>query len=63
MKISIKADPKELAEFLTEFAIRSHTQCQLAEQQLAEQILQGLIPKKKETDIKTEEVPAGGYFQ
>lgn len=63
MKVSIKADPKELAEFLAEFAICSHTQCQLAEERLVEQILQHLVPKKDTTKIKTEEVPAGGYFQ
>ena len=63
MKVTIEAEPKEAAEFLSEFARLSHAHCQLGEERLATSIIQSMIPEKEKKKITTEEVPAGGYFQ
>ena len=64
MKLTIEVEPKEAAEFLAAFARASHVSCQLAEEQLVENIFRSMMPQKeKENKTKTEEVPAGGYFQ
>ena len=64
MKLSIEAEPKEISEFFAEFARMSHLFCQLGEERLAQNIMESLLPKKKEEKDKilSEEVPVNGYF-
>ena len=63
MKITMDANPKEIAEFLIEFANASHKSYQVAEERIGNILMSGLAKLgKKEENITNEEVPIGGNF-
>ena len=62
MKITIEAEPKDAAKFLTEFIKISHEMCANGEKAVADMFLQ-MLQKSDKKSISSEEVPAGGYFQ
>lgn len=62
MKIHIELEPEELAQFLSAYAISSHTYYRANEEKLVEMMLNasGALNNKDKPDTK--EVPIGGYF-